>query len=102
MQRKLYKFLKSSIEVDGVVPSFDEMKDAIGLRSKSGVHRLMVNLEARGLVVRYPGLKRAMHLPELRREPAPEVEAAESAAYLKGYRDGQFAAANSNEEAARI
>lgn len=50
-QKQLYDFIVSRAAA-GVAPSFEEMKDAIGLKSKSGVHRLIVALEERGKIAR--------------------------------------------------
>ncbi len=47
---------------DGVSPSFDEMKEALGISSKSYVHRLVVALEERGHIVRIPGHSRSIVL----------------------------------------
>lgn len=52
MQKRLYDFIVSYCNEKGYSPSFDEMKDAIGLRSKSGIHRLIVGLEERGKITR--------------------------------------------------
>lgn len=47
-QMELLDFIKTRMDRDGVPPSFDEMKDALDLRSKSGIHRLITALEERG------------------------------------------------------
>lgn len=49
----------------GVAPSFEEMKDALGLKSKSGVHRLITSLEERGLISRIPDRARAIRTARL-------------------------------------
>lgn len=46
----------------GISPSFEEMKEAMGLHSKSGVHRLLLALEQRGRIIRYPHLARAIEI----------------------------------------
>ena len=48
-QANLLRYISDQITKDGVSPSFDEMKDALGLKSKSGVHRLIMALEERGV-----------------------------------------------------
>lgn len=58
--RKLLDFLNGYIVENGFSPSFDEMKDALGLRSKSGVHRLVLSLEERGWVTRLPHRARTL------------------------------------------
>lgn len=59
-QRKLLDYLKSRLDC----PSYEEMKDALGLRSKSGVHRLISALEERGFIRRLPNLARAIEIVE--------------------------------------
>ena len=51
-QRDLLEFIHARVQRDGVPPSFDEMKDALDLRSKSGMHRLITALEERGFIRR--------------------------------------------------
>ena len=58
-QRDLLIFIHERLEKDGVSPSFDEMKDALGLKSKSGVHRLITALEERGFLRRLAHRARA-------------------------------------------
>jgi repressor LexA len=59
-QDELFRFIVSYFEQHGVSPSFDEMKEALGLRSKSSIHRLLEALEARGRIRREHGLARAI------------------------------------------
>lgn len=61
-QLELLKFIHDRLERDGVPPSFDEMKDALGLRSKSGIHRLITALEERGFIRRLPHRARALEV----------------------------------------
>jgi repressor LexA len=68
-QRELLIFIDSRLNEDGVSPSFDEMREALDLRSKSGVHRLISALEERGFIRRLPNRARALEvlkLPEVR------------------------------------
>lgn len=51
-QSRLLSFIKKRIEATGIAPSFDEMVEFMGLKSKSGVHRLITGLEERGHIVR--------------------------------------------------
>ena len=51
-QLDLLEFIHKRVQRDGVPPSFDEMKDALDLRSKSGIHRLITALEERGFIRR--------------------------------------------------
>ena len=53
-QLDLLEFIHKRMERDGVPPSFDEMKEALDLRSKSGIHRLITALEERGFIRRLP------------------------------------------------
>jgi repressor LexA len=72
-QLELLDFIKSRMDVDGVPPSFDEMKDALDLRSKSGIHRLITALEERGFIRRLAHRARALEivkLPESMEKPA--------------------------------
>lgn len=66
-QMDLLEFIHTRLQKDGVPPSFDEMKEALDLRSKSGIHRLITALEERGFIRRLPHRARAieiMRLPE--------------------------------------
>ena len=67
-QYELLRFISERLKESGVPPSFDEMKDALDLRSKSGIHRLITALEERGFIRRLPNRARAIEvikLPEL-------------------------------------
>jgi repressor LexA len=68
-QRELLIFIDGRLKQDGVSPSFDEMREALDLKSKSGVHRLISALEERGFIRRLPNRARALEvvkLPETR------------------------------------
>ena len=58
-QFELLRFIHERLKESGVPPSFDEMKDALDLRSKSGIHRLITALEERGFIRRLPNRARA-------------------------------------------
>lgn len=64
-QHELLMFIHERLKETGVPPSFDEMKDALDLRSKSGIHRLIVALEERGFLRRLPNRARAMEIIRL-------------------------------------
>ena len=67
-QYELLRFINERLKEAGVPPSFDEMKEALDLRSKSGIHRLITALEERGFIRRLPNRARAIEvikLPEL-------------------------------------
>ena len=65
-QHELIRFIQTRLEETGVSPSFEEMKEALDLKSKSGVHRLISALEERGFIRRLPNRARAL---EVLREP---------------------------------
>lgn len=64
-QLELLDFIKTRMDRDGVPPSFDEMKDALDLRSKSGIHRLITALEERGFIRRLAHRARAIEIVKL-------------------------------------
>lgn len=64
-QIELLRLIHTRMERDGVAPSFDEMKDALDLRSKSGIHRLITALEERGFIRRLPHRARAIEVLKL-------------------------------------
>jgi repressor LexA len=64
-QFELLKFINERLKESGVPPSFDEMKDALDLRSKSGIHRLITALEERGFIRRLPNRARAIEVIKL-------------------------------------
>lgn len=64
-QLDLLKFIHGRVQVDGVSPSFDEMKEALNLRSKSGIHRLIIALEERGFIRRLAHRARAIEIVKL-------------------------------------
>jgi repressor LexA len=64
-QLDLLNFINRRMIRDGVPPSFDEMKDALDLRSKSGIHRLISALEERGFIRRLPHRARAIEIVKL-------------------------------------
>lgn len=65
-QHELLLFIQRRLEESGISPSFEEMKDALDLKSKSGVHRLISALEERGFIRRLPNRARAL---EILRQP---------------------------------
>ena len=65
-QHELLLFIQRKLEESGISPSFEEMKDALDLKSKSGVHRLISALEERGFIRRLPNRARAL---EVTRQP---------------------------------
>ena len=61
-QQQLLRFIQTRLDLDGVSPSFEEMKEALDLKSKSGVHRLINALEERGFIRRLPNRARALEI----------------------------------------
>jgi repressor LexA len=72
-QHELIRFIQTRLEETGVSPSFEEMKEALDLKSKSGVHRLISALEERGFIRRLPNRARAL---EVLRQPDDVLNAA--------------------------
>lgn len=64
-QHELLLFINKRLAEGGVSPSFDEMKEALGLKSKSGIHRLITGLEERGFLKRLPHRARALEVVRL-------------------------------------
>lgn len=64
-QIQLLEFIQARMARDGIPPSFDEMKVALDLRSKSGIHRLVTALEERGFIRRLPHRARALEIVRL-------------------------------------
>ncbi|MDH0126652.1 hypothetical protein N7376_22000 [Brucella intermedia GD04153] len=61
-QKQAYDFIRSFIDKEGYGPSYEEIQEALGMHSKSGVHRLVEGLEERGLIVRRPRIRRSIAL----------------------------------------
>jgi repressor LexA len=70
-QSELLRFIHERLKEAGVPPSFDEMKDALDLRSKSGIHRLIMALEERGFIRRLPNRARALEVLRLPESSTP-------------------------------
>ena len=64
-QKQLLLFINDRIDTTGVSPSFDEMKEALDLKSKSGIHRLIMALEERGFIRRLAHRARALEVLKL-------------------------------------
>jgi repressor LexA len=70
-QIELLRFIQERLKETGVPPSFDEMKEALDLRSKSGIHRLILALEERGFIRRLPNRARALEVLRLPESTTP-------------------------------
>jgi repressor LexA len=89
-QKDLLMLIHRRLQETGVPPSFDEMKEALELKSKSGIHRLITALEERGFIRRLPHRARALEIikmPEASAGPNPNP----------GYPQGLIAAASAND-----
>jgi len=75
-QRELLIFVQDRLGETGVSPSFDEMREALDLKSKSGVHRLISALEERGFIRRLPNRARALEVLKLPDSSTPAAVAA--------------------------
>jgi len=87
-QYELLMFIDERLRATGISPSFDEMKDALDLKSKSGIHRLITGLEERGFIRRLAHRARALEvvkLPEnLGDQPLPATPAKFSPKVITG------------------
>ena len=84
-QLELLDFINKRVARDGVPPSFDEMKDALSLRSKSGIHRLITALEERGFIRRLAHRARAIEIIKL-----PDALAGRPTTGVSGAASGGF------------
>ena len=89
-QRDLLDFIQKSAAKTGVPPSFDEMKQALDLRSKSGIHRMISALEERGFIRRLPHRARAVEIVKL---PEALAEKGHGATPVTSFRAGDDRAA---------
>ena len=75
-QRELLHFIDARLKQDGISPSFDEMREALDLKSKSGVHRLVSALEERQFIRRLPNRARALEVLKMPEVVSPTIAAA--------------------------
>ena len=87
-QHDLLSFIHDRVQQDGVPPSFDEMKEALALRSKSGIHRLITALEERGFIRRLAHRARAI---EILRVPENIAERRPAAGFRPSVIEGDLA-----------
>jgi repressor LexA len=78
-QHELIRFIQQRLEETGISPSFEEMKEALDLKSKSGVHRLISALEERGFIRRLPNRARALEVIRQPEDSTPAPRAAKPA-----------------------
>ncbi|API58165.1 repressor LexA [Tardibacter chloracetimidivorans] len=74
-QHELLSFINERLSTSGISPSFEEMKEALDLKSKSGVHRLISALEERGFIRRLPNRARALEVMKMPEPSAVKGEA---------------------------
>ena len=87
-QKELLLFIHGRLQEQGVPPSFDEMKEALDLKSKSGIHRLITALEERGFIRRLPHRARALEVVKLP-DNAPEQPRRGQLSVIEGSRPRQ-------------
>lgn len=88
-QLKLLTLIRDRLELDGISPSYDEMKDTLNLKSKSGIHRLICSLEERGYLRRLKNRARALEVVKF-----PEQKVPPKFEELPSYRDANAPAAS--------
>ena len=89
-QAELLRFIHERLKEAGVPPSFDEMKDALDLRSKSGIHRLITALEERGFIRRLPNRARAIEVIKLPESVAHGIVAGRSRGFTPSVIEGNL------------
>ena len=87
-QKELLLFIHNRLQEQGVPPSFDEMKEALDLKSKSGIHRLITALEERGFIRRLPHRARALEVVKLP-ENSPDNQRRPGLSVIEGSRGKQ-------------
>ncbi len=103
-QAELLRFIHERLKEAGVPPSFDEMKDALDLRSKSGIHRLITALEERGFIRRLPNRARAIEVIKLPDSVAHGMVASRSRGFTPSVIEGNLGrvrAATSEDDSSR-
>ena len=89
-QAELLRFIHERAKESGEAPSFDEMKDALDLRSKSGIHRLITALEERGFIRRLPNRARAIEVIKLPESVAHGIVAGRSRGFTPSVIEGNL------------
>ena len=83
-QKNLLLFINKKIRSTGVSPSYEEMKNSLNLKSKSGIHRLISALEERGFIRRLPHRARAIEVTKLPTASSPDKKGSFSPEVIKG------------------
>src|ERR1700686_3960636 len=89
-QYELLRFIHERLKESGIPPSFDEMKEALDLRSKSGIHRLITALEERGFIRRLPNRARAIEVIKLPESVGHGVVAGRSRGFVPSVIEGNL------------
>jgi repressor LexA len=89
-QLELLLFINERLKEEGVPPSFEEMKEALNLQSKSGVHRLIVALEERGFLRRMPNRARALEVVKLPESHSPSLAAKKQSGFTPSVIQGNL------------
>jgi repressor LexA len=97
-QAELLRFIHERLKEAGVPPSFDEMKDALDLRSKSGIHRLITALEERGFIRRLPNRARAIEVIKLPDSVAHGMVAGRSRGFTPSVIEGNLGRVRATSE----
>ncbi len=97
-QSDLLRFIHERLKETGVPPSFDEMKDALDLRSKSGIHRLILALEERGFIRRLPNRARALEVLRLPKSATLQNGAARAKKFSPSVIEGNLGRVRSLQE----
>src|SRR5437762_12750498 len=97
-QFELLRFIHERLKETGVPPSFDEMKDALDLRSKSGIHRLITALEERGFIRRLPNRARAIEVIKLPESVAHGISGARARGFTPSVIEGNLGRVRAQSE----
>ena len=89
-QLELLLFINERLKEEGVPPSFEEMKAALDLQSKSGVHRLIVALEERGFLKRMPNRARALEVIKLPDSHSPSLSGKKGSSFRPNVIEGSL------------
>src|ERR1700727_2675042 len=89
-QSELLRFIHERLQEEGVPPSFDEMKEALDLRSKSGIHRLVLALEERGFIRRLANRARAVEIIKLPESMSHGIAAGRSRGFTPSVIEGNL------------
>jgi repressor LexA len=97
-QLELLRFIHERLKEKSVPPSFDEMKDALDLRSKSGIHRLITALEERGFIRRLPNRARAIEVIKLPESLANGMTSARARGFTPSVIEGNLGRVRTGSE----